>query len=271
VSLANRRIYALLDRHDVRKHRQVPVLCDILGVAYQTVYRRMPSGDWSLNELERIAAYFGETLEQLLDSATEPATFAVGGLRLPCRVEVGGVTNPAKPSSLIAVRGVKEWIVMPASDALSAKSYDVKSLTIESRAKEESRVAVLDDAPDIVESICSDLRCMGFLAEPFFSIEGLSAALETTRFDAYIIDWVIGRTTARELIETIREADPHCPIAILTGQRDEGGIANEAEISIVSAGENMQFYTKPLPVKIIGRRLRRALGVQGAAPSRDVR
>jgi DNA-binding NtrC family response regulator len=110
---------------------------------------------------------------------------------------------------------------------------------------------------------------MGFLAEAFLSIESLSATLSTKRFDAYIIDWIIGRTTACKLIGAIRAADPHCPIAILTGQLDEGGAADETEISIVSAGENMQFYTKPLPIQIIGQRLKRALGAPGVAPGHD--
>jgi CheY-like chemotaxis protein len=269
-SLATRCIYALLQRHSIRKHRQLPVLAEILGVAYQTVYRRLPSGDWSLDELERIAAHFGETLAQLLDLATDPATFVMGVLRLPCRVEVGGVTDPAKPASLIAVRGEKEWIVMPTSDAITAQSYDVKSLTIEPRTK-ESRVAVLDDEKDIAEGICAELENMGLHAMPFFSIEDLSAAIKAQRFDAYIIDWVIGRTTAQELIESIREVDPHCPIAILTGQLEEGGAADETEVAYVSAGENMQFYTKPLPVQIIGQRLKRALGGRGALPGRGAR
>jgi CheY-like chemotaxis protein len=261
---------ALFARHGIPKHRQVPVTGDILGLSYNTIYKRLPAGPWSLEELEKVAAHFGESLVQLVDPASQVATFVVGAVRMPCKVAMGAATNPGKPASLIAVRGDREWLVMPPSEAVTARSYDVTSVTIAPEVQ-GCRVAVLDDEPEIAEAICADLRDMGFDAQAYFSIEGLSKDIKMQSFDAFIVDWIVGKQTTRQLIADIRVQDQLCPIAILTGQLEEGGDADEAEVAIVSAGENMQFYTKPLPVQVIGHRLKKALGFPAAVPSRGGR
>lgn len=70
---------------------------------------------------------------------------------------------------------------------------------------------MLDDAPDITESICADLRDMGFFAEPFLSIESVRTALQTNRFDAFIIDLMIGRNAARNIIGSHTGRRPALP------------------------------------------------------------
>src|SRR5262249_12954164 len=89
VSLA---IQALLDRRGVPKSKRLIVLESALGIAYQQVRRRMMGETaWSVDDIKRIAAHFGEPVFRLLGAmvdgeAGQPAVLQVGGTKLACSI-----------------------------------------------------------------------------------------------------------------------------------------------------------------------------------------
>jgi BetR domain len=260
LSLAAHLVRALLERHTVPKHRHAPVLGEILGLGYHAAHRRINSNaPWSLEELQVVASHFGETLSQLVESQRSSATFVTATLRLPCRFTLGSpVVGTARPL-IVAIRGNTEWLVLPSADVGNAQCYVVSSLIIEPAQATNPRIAVLDDEPTVAEGICADLRAAGFAAKPYFALKDLEADFKRQRFSAYIIDWALGDTTPKQLITDIRAYDPFCPIAVLTG-RLEGGAVDEGEVADAMAGPHMMFYAKPLPIKIVAQRLKRAFG-----------
>ena len=70
------------------------------------------------------------------------------------------------------------------------------------------------------------------------------AALETSRFDGFILDWMLGEGNIRDLLPAVRTRSPGAPIIILTGQIKAGG-AQEDELESTLAAYRAQLYEKP--------------------------
>ena len=90
-SLAVSFVRALMERHGLPKYRQSAWLADAMGLSYSQAHRRMTGASpWSLEDLAKVAALFGEACRA--GSAGQPQTSVpavmdVGGARL--RVSCG--------------------------------------------------------------------------------------------------------------------------------------------------------------------------------------
>lgn len=62
------------------------------------------------------------------------------------------------------------------------------------------RVAIVDDDRELAASIAGAMRAMGLLADPFPDAESLLAVPEPFSYDAYVVDWSLGRGTAETLL-----------------------------------------------------------------------
>ena len=94
LSLAVRCVRALMDRHGLPKYRQSPWLADALGLSYSQAHRRMTGAStWSLEDLERVGALFGETLAQVVSldttSGSVPGSLKMGSTSVGCRLWLG--------------------------------------------------------------------------------------------------------------------------------------------------------------------------------------
>lgn len=239
----------LMDRHGVPQ-RQRHASLEAVGMSYQQARRRM-SGivPWTLEELRTVAEHFGETLQTLLgDVSVSPglkAELIVGPLRIPCTLWVGDEPKLTRPGPLVATRTTQdEWLVVPAGEAATTPSYEVKRLVIQPEERAPKRVGVLDDDRDTAQAIADYMTTVGVYATPFFSIGALSAAVAAQPFDGYVLDWLVNRENARSLIAGIRAQDAHCPIIVLTGQMKEGKV-DESEMSAVSASHRVTYLEKP--------------------------
>src|SRR6476620_12322779 len=73
-SLAVSFVRALMDRHGLPKYRQSAWLADALGLSYSQAHRRMTGASpWSLEDLARVAALFGESLADVVGVAQRDA------------------------------------------------------------------------------------------------------------------------------------------------------------------------------------------------------
>lgn len=264
--LAARSMRALLQRHGIPKHRQAPLLAEILGVPYRQAHRKLAGTvSWALEEQQIVARRFGETLADVVDavaaSDAEAATLLVDGLRLPCRFWRGAALAAAPAEGLVAVHQPAGWTVASAGRAPAGDLFAVRklSLSVESAQDEPRRkIAVLDDQSGLAENLANQLRRAGFDVVPYVTLEALQAEFRPQRFDGYVLDWLIGHQDAGPLIAAIRSHDPACPIAVLTGQLARGTIGEDVMARAVATHKQLFVFEKPERVPIIVATLNRA-------------
>jgi CheY-like chemotaxis protein len=228
--------------------------------------------EFSLAEIERLAAHYGVQLADLLrpepsDTALKPALADVDGFRVACRIAIGEPSDPSHPGALVAIQHSGDWLVVSALNrARTQEAYSIERVVIEPRPPaDRKRVAVLDDTREVTESLCLYLRAVGFDSHAYYAFEDLAEKVASEPYDAYIIDWLIDGTTARKLIEQIRASDPACPIAVLTGKGRDGE-ADVDELAAVVAASNAEYFEKPAQTPMIAEKLKAMLGLRINAP-----
>jgi CheY-like chemotaxis protein len=241
-------IQALLDRRGVPKSKRLVVLEAALGIAYQQVRRRMMGETaWTVEDIKRIAAHFGEPVFRLLgalvdDEAGQPAVLQVAGAKLACSIWPAPQSGPGI-GPYVAVPGdeAQPWSVVLAAEAAGREAFGIRRLVLE--PEPPRRVAVVDDDAPLVQAIVEFLRLKGLDAIGYTNAEQLRTALETTHFDGCILDWLVGTVSADELLPLLRARNPTGPIIILTGQL--GAAVQESELASAMAVHRLQLYEKP--------------------------
>ena len=265
--LAVRCVRALLDRHGLPKYRQSAWLADAIGLSYAQAHRKMNGGAaWSLEELERVGALLGESLAEVVAPGTPQgsvsATLRAGSARVPCELWLGAQVEHAKPDLLVAITSPSGWIAMPAGDVEAAQPmHAIDRLQARPSAVDRKLIAVLDDHEDLTNSICAHLQDSGYDARAFYRTADLQASLKSQRYDAFVIDWIVGETSTVKLIATLRAQDATCPIIVLTAQV-VAGVVQESEIAEAVASFNFDFAEKPVRMTILSASLARAFAAR---------
>lgn len=242
-------IESMLDRHGVAERQRIRALEAALGMSYTQVRRRM-LGDapWTIDEIKQLANHFHEPLIPILaalaDEPGVPATLPFGGAAIPCTIWPVGEPLTGRIGPMVAVRDdtTGQWTVAPASEVADSPSYELARLLFE-RAPPK-RVAVLDDDSDSAQSIVDFLSAKGLDAKPFDCATNLLAAMEDEHFDGFVVDWLLGENTAKDLLSKIRVRVPSGPLVILTGQIATG-LATEEELVMVGASYRALLFEKP--------------------------
>jgi CheY-like chemotaxis protein len=243
----SRAIQALLDRHGVPERRRNTTLEAAVGMKYQQVRRRMTGEtSWNVDEIQRLASHFGEPVFKLLgafvDDAGQPAVLRVAGLQLPCSVWPGEVITGAKATGPLVAAQTEhgDWEVVVPADAGGRTLYEVRRLIFE--GDEPRRVAVIDDDYATAEAIVQVLRQKGLEAISYSSADHIRSALETTTFDGYIVDWQLGDSDARELLQLVRSRTATAPLIVLTDTLTD---SQEAHFEEVTTTFRAQLFEKP--------------------------
>lgn len=248
--LISKAIQDVLDRHGVPERQRLSTLEAASGMSYAQVRRRMTGETpWNVDEIKRLATHFGEPLFKLLgtlvDDVGHQATLLLGGISLPCSIWTGPQAPAAsRVGPLVAIPSDTgdQWTVVPLGEAGDRKAYEIKRLLFE--AAPARRVAVVDADDNLAASICQFLREKGLDAISYRTGDQLRVALETARFDGFILDWMLGDGTIHELLAGVRAKNPHGPIVILSGQFEAGG-AQEDELAATILAYRAQLYEKP--------------------------
>jgi CheY-like chemotaxis protein len=261
-SLATRCVRALMERHGLPRYRQSAWLADATGLSYAQAHRRMNgAAPWTLEELEKVALLFGETLADVITAAEPKAsvhgTVRVGDARLPCELWIGSEVQDPRPETVVAVKTSTGWTALCASDVTDQVTYAVERLQARPSAAQRKRIAVLDDDKGITDSICSHLQGSGYEAVPFYASETLLSAFKTQHFDGFVIDWIVGESSTLKLIAAVRAQETAAPILVLTAQVLTG-VVDEAEIADAVAHFNLVFSEKPVRMAILTASLARA-------------
>ena len=163
-----------MDREGVPRHKHSTVAADVLGISYSQAHRKVQKDSpWSLEELQRFAGHYGQTLRDLIDlveeDTSQAAVLLTGSIRVPCRVWVGDPVSIPRAGSLVAIRVSSEWVVMAAGDDVPTPAYALRRLVVHGVDAPVKRLAVLDDSRDQADSLCDYLLSVGFEAAPFYS------------------------------------------------------------------------------------------------------
>ena len=128
--------------------------------------------------------------------------------------------------------------------------------------RRQAAAIVLDDDGDSAQSIVDFLSAKGLDAKPFDCASSLLAAMDAEPFDGFVVDWLLGENTAKDLLSQIRVRMPSGPLVILTGQIATG-LATEDELVMVGTAYRALLFEKPTrPLSIFN-----ALQVGFAAPA----
>jgi CheY-like chemotaxis protein len=264
-SLSVRCVRALMERHGVPKYRQSAWLANSIGLSYAQAHRRMSgAAAWTLEELERVGALFGESLIEVVSlgeaRGSVPATMRLGAASVPCDLWIGEIVEHPKPDSIVAVKTSSGWTAVCASEATDAAAYSVERIHAKPRALARTVIAVLDDDEDLTNTICAHLQDSGYEARPYYRSADLQSALEA-RHDGYVIDWIVGESSTAPLIASIRSRDPAAPIVVLTAQV-LAGVVQESEIADAVARYDFVFAEKPVRMAILSASLARAFAAK---------
>ena len=135
-SMAARCIRQLLDRHGIPKHRHSSLLGEILGVGYGQAHRKVTGeAAWPLEDIAKVAQYFAESVADVVElgeeDGSQEAVLVCGALRVPCRVWLGKIVDPAYPPQLVAVGAPGNWLVVSSLETRAYPTLALKRLVVQ--------------------------------------------------------------------------------------------------------------------------------------------
>lgn len=269
--VAAQAVKALLHRHGLSADKHSVKVSELLAISYSQAHRKTCGvSAWSLEELKRVAEHFGESLVDLLwfteRGEATPATLVVGGRPFSCVVTLGQpvlANKVSKVSSLVAAESEGRYSIHTASDMGKQMVRPVQRLVMQPPGAHAPSVAVLDDDAESADNLCAHLAASGYQTTPFYTVAALRAAMAQRRHDGYVLDWIVGDETVRELIGQIRADCPRTPILVLTGQVGSGRV-NESAVATALATYGLLYFEKPVRLAIISAAL-----AQGLAKTRQ--
>jgi CheY-like chemotaxis protein len=184
-------------------------------------------------------------MSALADEPGIPATLPFAGAALPCTIWPVGEPLPGRIGPMVAMHDetTDQWTVAPASEVADSPSYELARLLFE--RSPPRRVAVLDDDSDSAQSIVDFLGAKGMDAQPFNCAVELLAAMETEPFDGFVVDWLLGDTTAKDLLSKIRARVPSGPGGHPHRPDRDRRVASEEELAMVGASYRALLFEKP--------------------------
>jgi CheY-like chemotaxis protein len=261
--VAAQAIKALFQRHGVSPDKHSVKVSELLSISYSQAHRKASGvSAWSLEELKRVAEHYGESLVDLLwfteRGEATAATIAVGGLQFACLVKLGEPVPANRASGLVAAQLDGLYTVRAASELGADTVRPVLRLVMQPPGAHAPSIAVLDDDTESTDNLCAHLAASGYQTSSFYTVAALRTALEQRRYDGFVMDWVVGEETSKELISQIRAADAQTPILVLTGQMGSGRV-NESAVATALATYGLIYFEKPVRLAIISAALSQAL------------
>lgn len=264
--IASRYVRSLLSRHSIPSMRHVTTISKLINVGYQPAYRRMTGQvAWELEEIERLAAHFGETLADVFSpeksEAFVAATLVVPPVRMSCQIIPGSPVRDASSKTLVAVKSGEHWLVVPSGEAGLAGSFAIQQLRITGQGDRRWRLAVLDDDAEETSTLAQHFVDRGCEVQAFTSVDDLVPEMKLRPFDGYVIDWMLAEGSAAELVGMIRADDRDCPIAVLTGKIRSDVLVEPAVAEAIETYQ-LLFFEKPTRLPIISAQMLKSLAAR---------
>lgn len=283
----NEAVSEMMLRHGVGHRQQTGKVAEILGLSLSQARRIMEreNSEWIIGQLDRVFAFFGEkfticvpaidaevtqeksTAEREETEVQEklPATLQIDSGKLECLFTLGPAHMPLAQADFAAMMDGDRWILVESKAAPSgARLRPVKNVELLIKEQKKHSVAVLEDDRGAADSMVDVLNALGFEAEAFYNVEGIEDALAQRRFDAFVVDWLLGNRTSESVIRLVRaNYGKSVPVLLLTGQI-ETGMADEAEVASVVSNYAVTPHEKPMRPMLIAAALNQSLASTSA-------
>ena len=178
---------------------------------------------------------------------------------------LGGLIDPGPPERCSSdPRTAKTSIVdetEPSLEGQAANTFTPRASAREPASSPCAVIAVLDDDPDAVESICACLQRYSVRAVPFTTAADLLAALDKHTINAFVLDWSLGDGTSEALVHALRQhpAARSKPIFILTGGLLNTGLLIDRQLARAITQYGLEYRSKPVSCARLARDVAAAL------------
>ncbi len=272
----SQRVRELMERHGIGERKQAGELARILVLSPSAAHRKLNGeSSWSIDQAKAVVAHFNSTLGALLDSLDDgqsaveerlakEAVITLGESEVPCLAWIEQPLESGSRASLVAVKREK-WCIVPIGEFASDEvAYEVSKIEIYPKEIGKLSVAIIDDDVNTAHLLSEYLNEIGtYKSTAFFSTESTIAALQNAAFDAYIVDWFVGRGTSEALIKSIRASSkPDAAILLLTGQISTGKVHDTEIADIMLRYKVFSCQEKPVRLPIIAIELAKALKLE---------
>ncbi len=253
----SRGVRRFLVSYGVKEHNHASEIARIINVDRSQSYRRL-KGDvaWSHTDLRAIAHHFGAAADSLLPHDDLARVAHTGPEAVPAVIRIahlpptgllvpGPELAPGESSDLVAIRVGSGWEIHAAGDEPpGARRYAIEALTV--RSHPHLQVALLEDDTVAAAALVEAFRALGVVATPYVDADSLRTAISHRRFDAYVLDWLLGEGTAAPVVEEIRQHGAHIPVVVVTGAL---AADSEMEKRLLELSAQWNFSTLDKPVR----------------------
>lgn len=246
-------IRKLLTKHGVRPRQQMIFIAGVLGLEYVSIQQKF-SGKraWTLDQLKAIAKHFNEPLSTITNEQLPVrwnAILKINDIPQRCLIHRGDELLAPEFENLVAVLEGNGWFVIPGT---KVKKGEVCYKVLKIDTLSQPIVAVLDDNPDITDTIATMFAWHGLEVHQFSAIEPMLESAKSKPFDGYILDWMLGRSdTVESAIVCIRDKfASDAPITILTGELRTKDV-NQSDIARMVVNYNVTVLEKPAVLEIL--------------------
>lgn len=235
-----------------------------LGITKSGVWRKLKpeTGSWEERDLFMVARGLGLALDELLfalacrGTRVVTANVDVAGVRTLRKVVIGDRMEKVPVNGLAAHQEGDKWSVLNLSHTNvqpGADLYEVVGINMAEVVARKTLVALIDDEPAVTETASALLTLEGLDAECFEDTPSFLLACEGTKFDAIVVDWQLGATTAANLIKSFRESkgNANTPVTLVTGQVSSDDDSVVDELKHVSREFGCRVLTKPVRWKLV--------------------
>jgi hypothetical protein len=254
-------VEATLKRHGVSDSLWAETLEQVLDLTPSKVRRRL-SGEtpWSIEEVLRLAAHFGEPAHRPfldLDSSRKSAVLTLNGRSVPCWIWTSASPDVFQADRFAALPGAagQPWTVLQVQKS-GQEAFGIEHLVI---ARDPGpRVAVLArNHTQLVDFLC----LKGLDAFGYSTVKALKAELTARRFEGFILESnSLGQASSALLAEIRADSPIDAPLVLVCPPPDPGS-AEEAQMTALG-DEHLAILimepTSPLTLlSLIQSRLRR--------------
>lgn len=116
-----------------------------------------------------------------------------------------------------------------------------------------AKVLLVDDDPELTESLVSWLKLEHHTVEQVDSGEDALQLLENFKYDVIVLDWGLPKMTGVEVLRKYRSSGGITPVIFLTGRGD----LSSKEIGLDTGADD--YLTKPFDVRELAARIRSLL------------
>ncbi|MDM0116780.1 hypothetical protein QTI66_32100 [Variovorax sp. J22R133] len=107
----------------------------------------------------------------------------------------------------------------------------------------------------MVDAIATVLGMRGLEVQGFIGQGELAEAVSKTRFDAYVLDWLLGDATALDVVIQLRgdPANHNTPIFLLSGNLALSGVPIDPVLAQTITAHRLFYRAKPYSMRLLAR------------------